>query len=328
MDIFRTPVKIPVSGKKISYKEKLFFIGSCFSDNIGSKLKEHKFNVLQNPLGIVYNPASLSRNIDILLSGKSYTKNDLEFHNNLYFSFDHHGKFSHVDAEICLSSINQYLKEGKKFIASADFIFITLGTPWAYELKESGNIVSNCHKLPANRFKRKFLTPVYIAELLAGCHDKIKSLNPSSKIIFTVSPIRHMKDGAIENSKGKAALISAVHSVLQHHPTISYFPAYEIMMDDLRDYRFYAKDMIHPNETAVDYIWEKFLDTYLDDREKPLMKEIRSLTLATRHKPFNPSAPDYHQFLSTYHKKALSISREYPHIDLSKELAYFLGKKI
>ncbi|GAI96735.1 unnamed protein product, partial [marine sediment metagenome] len=229
------------------------FIGSCFTESIGGKLNDYKFPVDINPFGIIYNPSSVGKSLELLIGEKEFTIDDLFFYNGKWLSFFHHSSFSDKDPELCLSRINAKITESREFLKKAGFLFITFGTAWVFEWKESGETVSNCHKISALKFNHKLLAVEDILENYKTLIHKLLRFNPQLKIIFTVSPIRHWKDGAEGNQVSKAILLLSAHQLLKKFQSVSYFPAYEIIMDDLRDYRFYSDDMIHLNSVAIDY---------------------------------------------------------------------------
>lgn len=320
---FRTIVKIHPSPFKLSYFTPSMFIGSCFTKNIGSKLSNYKFPVDINPFGVIYNPSSVSKSLDILIGKKEFTKDDLYFFNGKWLSFFHHSSFSDKDPEQCLLRINAKITESKEFLKKAGFLFITFGTAWVFEWKESGETVSNCHKISALKFNRKLLTVEDILKNYKTLIHKLLRFNSQLKIIFTVSPIRHWKDGAEGNQVSKAILLLSVHQLIQKFQTLSYFPAYEIMMDDLRDYRFYSDDMIHLNSVAIDYIWERFKDTYLDKEASGIMKNIDPVLSAMGHKPFEPDSDLHQDFLIKILDKIEKLQLQYSFIDFSREIKYF-----
>ncbi len=320
MKPFRTIVKIPPSLFKLSYYTPSMFIGSCFTENIGSKLSNYKFPVDINPFGVIYNPSSVSKSLDILIGKKEFTKDDLYFFNGKWLSFFHHSSFSDKDLEQCLSGINAKITESREFLKKAGFLFITFGTAWIFEWKESGETVSNCHKISASEFNRKLLSTEDILENYKTLIHKLLQFNPQLKIIFTVSPIRHLKDGAEGNQVSKAILLLSVHQLLKKFQSINYFPAYEIIMDDLRDYRFYSGDMIHLNSVAMDYIWERFCETYPDKETSGIMKNIDPILSAIGHKPFEPDSDLHQDFLIKILDKIEKLQLQYSFIDFSREI--------
>ncbi len=323
--LFQTPVGIPVSLWKAGYPQKYLFMGSCFTENIGLKMKEMKFCVDINPFGILYNPLSIADALQRLISTVPFQESDLVYHGGLWHSYLHHGSFSSPSSDSVVEKINHRLEESSCFLAEADFLLLTFGTAWVYELKGTGKIVSNCHKIPAAQFNRFRLS---VPEIIHACREMLEKLwlvNPAVKIVFTVSPIRHLKDGAVENQLSKASLLLAVDALVQDfgNERCAYFPAYELVMDELRDYRFYAEDMIHLTPVTVGYIWERFMEWILDEKTAGMMKEIGPLRNAEDHRPLNRQSPEYLLFLRKMMEKTLFLSHKYNYLDFSVEKAYF-----
>ena len=330
-----TYLDIPKSVFEMTHKNHLMFIGSCFADNIGGKMRENKFSVDVNPFGVLYNPFSVASACKYLLKPENFVEEDLFFYNGMYHSFMHHGKFSDATAGECLSKINGSLKCAAENFRKISYLVITFGTAYVYRLKNcentspvesdytarhSGQVVANCHKLPAAKFDRELLTVDLIVSEWSALIENILSVNPSLKLIFTVSPIRHLKDGAHLNQISKATLLLAEQQLMDKYADrLSYFPAYELMMDELRDYRFYADDMLHPSKIAIDYIWERFCDTYMDAEEKALMKELEGINRAINHRPFNISSDAHKHFLMQTMLKIKLIQEKYPYLCLSEE---------
>ena len=322
---FLTHVDIPAPGFHIDYKSTLLFMGSCFSDNIGSHMKALKFNVCHNPFGVVYNPASLANNLELLINKEQFTGDDLHYDNELWFSFSHYTLFSDPDKNNCLEKINRSFKAAKEHLTKTDIVLLTLGTSGAYQFKGSGKIVNNCHKLPANKFKRIFLSAQETFEVLKNSIQKLRSFNPDVKIVLTVSPIRHRKDGAIENQRSKAALIMAVSELVKKLEHIYYFPAYEIFMDELRDYRFYASDMIHPSEMAIQYIWERFSKTFLSPETLNIVSDVEKINKSLQHRPRHQEIDSYKKFQTALLKQIDSLTNRYPFIDFKEEVNRLLN---
>lgn len=314
-----TKVDIPQTDVHIDYKSKLYITGSCFAENIGSRFERLKFPVCVNPFGVQYNPLAISKSIHQLLNKESFDKDDLRFENELWFSFSYYTHFSDTAQQNCLEKINASFSKAKQFIRSADIIIITLGTSWTYIHKEDGQVVSNCHKLPASYFNRVFTSTDQSFEELKTAIGLIREFNPESKFIFTISPIRHWKDGAIENQRSKAALLLAIANLEKEIKEVYYFPAYEIMMDELRDYRFYASDMLHPSEQATEYIWERFIQTYLTDESLKVLSEIQRLMSSIDHRPLHTSTHAYKKFVSALITAIVVIKKKYPSLDFNKE---------
>lgn len=295
---FRTKISIKQEQNTINYQSKIVLLGSCFTQNIGDKLAFYKFKTLINPLGILFHPAAIAKIISASLENQFFTEKDLIFHEERWHCLDIHSVFSSKDKLVVLQQANESLQKTNKAITNASHIFITLGTAWVYRFLKTNKIVANCHKIPQKKFQKELLSVDEIKTSLATIIAKVKKVNPKASIVFTVSPVRHLKDGFIENQLSKAHLLTAIHQL-----NTSYFPAYEIQMDDLRDYRFYKKDMIHPNELSIDYIWKKFAETWIDFSEKEIMNQINQIQKGLAHKPFNFQSKKHQLFLDSLKKK-------------------------
>lgn len=317
---FRTIVNIPSSNFKISHADSIIMLGSCFIENIGSKLVGSKFDTSVNPFGVLYNPYSIWRALKLLLYKQMFAASDLFQYNGLWHSFSHHGIFSDEDKEQCLANINGCLVQSAEKLRKASVMFITFGTAYIYTLKQNGEIVGNCHKLPANFFERRRLDIDEIVDTWLSLIEELRMINPQLKIIFTVSPIRHLKDGAHQNQLSKASLLLAIEKIRNEAKGIEYFPAYEIVMDELRDYRFYADDMTHPSEVTVKYVWERFCDTYFTEQTKMFMKEWAKLASAVGHRPLRGKSIEYKCFLEQTLLKINLFQEKYPYICCRKEI--------
>jgi hypothetical protein len=282
---FRTEVIVPVGELKINHQHKIGMIGSCFVENISLKLHQSGFSVDVNPFGICYNPSSVANSIQNLIDGKIYTSDDLFEQQGLYHSWDHHSRFSGLDKTAVVEQINFRMQQSSAFLQTADTLIITFGTATLYRLLSSEKVVSNCHKMPAALFREERLTINQIVEDWNLLIQSLKKFNPEIKILFTVSPIRHWKNGAHENQLNKSILLLAVNELINANTSCYYFPSYEIVMDDLRDYRFYADDMIHPNTQAIEYIWERFGAAYFDEKTVQLNKEWEKKQRVLNHRP-------------------------------------------
>jgi len=322
MPDFTTPVKLPDFPFKLDYTDKIFFMGSCFAEHMGARMQELKFQVCHNPFGVVYNPRSMANNLMQLLTKDSWQADELSFHNELWFSYSHYTLFSDTDKQQCLERINRQFLPAKKFILEADYLILTLGTSFTYCLKETGEVVSNCHKIPASKFDRSFLNVEQSSEVLGSMITELRKENPGLKVIFTVSPIRHWKDGAIENQRSKAALILAISKLQSSLEEVYYFPAYEIFMDELRDYRWYASDMLHPSEAAQELIWEKFSGSLMDEESISLMNNVERIVKSVKHKPRFPNTASYQKFLKKTLNNISLLEKEHIYINFSKEKAY------
>jgi hypothetical protein len=311
-NMFQTKVDIPYSSLNISYSNKIMTLGSCFAENIGLKMKNVFFDTEINPFGVLYNPVSICNSIKILLENNNFTKDNLFENRGLWQSFSHSSLFTASSAEQCIDNINTRLSGATTFLKNTDFLLITFGTAWVYEDKESGSVVSNCHKLPARMFNRRRLSVEEIVAVYSPLISLLKSRFPDLKLIFSVSPIRHWKDGAHENNISKSILLLAIDALQKQFETINYFPAYEIQLDELRDYRFYASDMLHPSEVAIDYIWERFTETYFSEETKCMKKEFEQLKSDLSHRPMFPDSVEYLKFQLYIQNKKDELILKYP----------------
>jgi hypothetical protein len=305
---FTTKINIPKAAFSITHQDKLLLLGSCFTENIGHYLKQFQFQANINPFGIIYNPISIFGNLDKIIQHKIYLENDLLLHNELYLSLDHHGQFSGTDKTDVLSTINSKITQSNADFKSTKFIIITLGTAFAYTHLEQNRIVANCHKIPNNAFEKRLLS---IEEIKSSFNSIKKKLNDKT-ILFTVSPVRHWRDGAIENQRSKSILIESIHQLIAENSNCFYFPAYELMMDELRDYRFYAEDMLHPNTVAVKYIWERFQDTYFSEPTKEMNLEIEKINLLRQHRIKNANTEAQEAFERKIKNAIADFKTKYP----------------
>ncbi|MBS1743687.1 MAG: GSCFA domain-containing protein [Bacteroidetes bacterium] len=310
---------------KINHRHNLLLVGSCFTEQMGNKLMTHKFRVLENPNGILFNPVSIAQAVTSYATGKKYEETDLFYFNELWGSWQHHTKFSNISKIKALEVINTSQEAAIGFIKKADWILITLGSAFVYEQHtgESREVVANCHKVPTDKFYRRLLEPQEIKNELLNMMETVRAVNAGVKFIFTISPVRHLREGFIENNRSKAALIQAVHSITDKEQ-VFYFPAYELVIDDLRDYRFYAEDMVHPNYAATNYVWEKFVEACIDEPSVQLMKEIAVVVAARNHRPFNPESEQHKKFLHTNLQKLRHIKNANPYVNFDEEESYFL----
>lgn len=314
---------------KISHPHKLMLVGSCFTENIGDKLMAHKFSVLQNPNGILFNPVSVKEAFENYISCKKVTESDLFQLNEAWHSWQHHSRFSATTPAEAVSKINNATQQAHQYLKNADWLIITFGSAWVYELTDAaanavtGNVAANNHKAPASWFNRRLLRNTEVIEVINKTVEQLQQFNPEVKIIFTISPVRHLREGFVENNRSKAALIHAVHTATEQFENVFYFPAYELVIDDLRDYRFYAEDMVHPNYAATNYVWEKFIDTCIDEPSQQLMLQINEINAAVNHKPFNPASVAHRQFAKTILEKIMSLKNRYGYIDFTAEEKHF-----
>ncbi len=317
--MFRTQVKIPVPDFQIDYQSRVLTLGSCFAENIGNKLTELWFPAFLNPFGVLYNPLSVGKALRILMSDKEFEEKDLFQHASLWGSFMHSTAFSAATAEETLQNINSRLLAARYFLQETDVLMITFGTAWIFELAEGGELVSNCHKLPADHFNRRRLSTGEIVGEMNEVFRQLLERRPNLKIILTVSPIRHWKDGAQENTVSKSTLQLAVNELTSSFEQVIYFPAFEIMMDELRDYRFYASDMLHPSDVAVDYIWKRFADTFFDEETEVLKQKLKQLRSDLNHRPLHGDTPEYRKFIENVEQRKISLIEAYPFLKMRIE---------
>ncbi len=320
MDKFRTLVEFPASAEKISYNSRCLFMGSCFTEEIGGRMFRHKFPVMVNPFGTLFNPASIFDNLGLLIDGKIFTPEDLFTHNGSWFSFSHYTEFDRTSRQECLSLVNKSLGEASAFIRRCNYILITLGTAWTFVYRHTGKVVANCHKLPSAGFTRRLLSPEEICESYDHMLTALEKINPGARILFTVSPVRHWKDGAVNNQVSKSILLLSIHRMMKDHENTGYFPAYEIFMDELRDYRFYASDMLHPSETGSSYVWERFCDSYLDEPSRKTMAGVSAILKALAHRPRQTDLPDANKFSENLLKQIDQLTLSEPNLDFSREI--------
>ena len=323
----RTEIKLSASPHSISYQTPALLLGSCFATHIGIRMEALKPPVLVNPFGVLYNPASIGNSLGRLLAKQPFAESELYEHKGIWLSFAHHGSFAHTDRDRCRALVDESFVQAQIALRQAHYLVITLGTAFAYRRKDTGDIVANCHQLPATFFERKLLDIDDITAQWQPLLQGLRDCNPKLRIIFTLSPIRHWKDGAADNQYSKAILTVAIRRlVAQNTQFCDYFPAYELLMDDLRDYRFYETDMLHPNETAIAYIWQKFGQCYLYHPDtQATMAAIQRVNAACQHRPRYPDSPAHRQFMGNMLVEARRLAMQYPHLDWSKELRYFEG---
>jgi hypothetical protein len=327
---FRTEVNMPVFKKKMGYRNQSMMIGSCFAENIGTYLHELCLPVMVNPFGVLYNPVSIANSLRLLLSDIKFTEKDLFYCNGLYHSFSHHSRFSGSDPVATLRGINLKINEASDRLKNCQLLLVTFGTSWVFEHKLKGIVVSNCHKLPGATFKRYSLSVAQITEDWIQLIDQLRCLNPDLHVIFTVSPIRHLSDGAHQNQLSKATLLLAIEDLISRYgdEVVSYFPAYEVVLDELRDYRFYATDMTHPSEVAVDFIREKFAAAILDTEALKIISELNIILPALKHKIMNSKDERYQSYIGNQIEKAHQLQTKYPFVDLESLIKKLLKKSV
>jgi hypothetical protein len=326
MDIplFRTVVDVQKNPAAIAHGRRILCIGSCFAENIGERLKAFRFNVCVNPSGILFNPLSMAAAITRLIRQEPYSEKDLFFADGVWRSWDHHGRLSAASKEECLETINAGYKEGVEVLRNGDAMILTFGTAFVYQLVENGRTVANCHKQPAGLFIRKLLSVEEIVREWKEILSQIYRARPQCLCIVTISPVRHLRDDPHENLVSKSILACAVHELEKAFTKLYYFPAYEIMMDELRDYRFYEKDMAHPNEVAIDYIWEKFVSACVEEKSRRFIGEYEKIKSAMAHR-VSGGGDGVKKFAQEQLEIIMGIEKKYPEVPLDKEREYFSG---
>lgn len=319
---FRTPVGIQSKKyPKITHADTLMSLGSCFSNHIGGKLQRAKLDCQVNPYGVLYNPKSIAQALHELIRHKKYTSSDLFEYNGLWHSWMHHGSFSAPTPELALNQINKHLSEAQNRLPQLDYLFLTWGSAWVYELLSEERLVSNCHKVPSNLFRRVQLGVDEIVQIYCNLFRDLWVLCPSLKVVLSLSPIRHVRDGMHANQISKSILLLAQDKIQQLYPDrVYYFPSYELVLDELRDYRFYADDMVHPSPLAIDYIWQRFQETFFDSSTQAIIRACEQIQKGLAHRPTDASAPAYASFLQDLVDKMEQLSIKYPKLDFRKEI--------
>lgn len=327
---FRLELNIKPFQKQLNIRHKVLLMGSCFTDHMGKRMQQCKFDVLENPNGIIFNPASISSAIDSYIQCKIYQPADLFLFNELWTSWEHHSQFSNPSQEECLRQINHEIEKAHQFLKSADWLILTLGSSFVYELKDDslkgskGAVAANCHKVPAPHFNHRLLSYQEVEKHLQHMVETLTAYNPSINLVFTISPVRHYREGLVENNRSKALLHTAVAAIVQRFEQVSsYFPSYELVIDDLRDYRFYAEDLVHPNYQATQYVWDKFAMAMIDKESQEIMKKLMAIHHSKNHRPIHPGSAQHREFLRSMFEKVRTLSQLFPFLDLKEELEYF-----
>ena len=331
---FQLPISIKAPEKKISYRDKILLIGSCFTEHIGNSLAELKFPVLQNPNGILFDPVSVCRSLQSYMRNERYSEDDLFQLNEVWNSWAHHSRFSNISREECLANINDSQSVAHEFLKQANWLIITLGSSFSYRLthftsqpylmvEKGSKGVANCHRAPHQWFTKHLLDISEIISILDETCQQLRQFNTKLKVVFTVSPVRHIRDGVVENNRSKARLIEAVHDIIEKLEGLYYFPAYELVIDVLRDYRFYDVDLVHPNYPATEFVMEKFRESFIDEASQHLMEEIKGIVIARKHRAFHPDTDAHRTFLKAHFEKARALQAKYQFLDLSEEINYF-----
>ncbi|MDR0419836.1 MAG: GSCFA domain-containing protein [Prevotellaceae bacterium] len=319
----QTETEIKPFAEKISHADKILMLGSCFTNSIGERLQHAKFDVYINPFGVIYNPFSITNSIQLLIANTKITESDLLQNNGLYYNFDYHTSFSAITKQSALDKMNEANQQGSEFLKKATHIIITFGSAISYKYKKHNKIVANCHKIPACEFEKINLKIDNIVETVNTAIKNIRNINNDINFIFTVSPVRHLGDGTHENQLSKSRLLIATDEICRSNSRCQYFPAYEIMMDELRDYRFYADDMLHPSNLAINYIWTKFSVAAINAESLKIINEIKKILAAKSHKVFNPDSDEHRKFLKACFEKTVQLQTKYPFLNLTEELEYF-----
>lgn len=317
-------VEIPKPGFSISYQTPVVSLGSCFAEHIGQRLIDQLFPTVLNPMGIVYNPASMLACVKRLVDGRHFEANEVFKHEGLWHSFLHHGRFSHPDQNETLALMNAELEKGAAQIRDAEVMLITLGTAWIYRHNETGEVVNNNHKLPNHQFTRELLSVHQVADLLREMFDLVRTVNKKARWICTVSPVRHLKDGAAGNNRSKAHLLAALHEVMDQADNAYYFPGHEILLDELRDYRFYQTDFAHPSSEAIEYIWERFGNTFFESKTEKVVREVEQLLSDKAHRPLHPGTPQVHSFAQSRLKHIEELQKRHAFLNLGSFKEHFL----
>lgn len=317
---FRTELPAFSFPHKIEHGERIMLVGSCFTEHMGNYLADGGFEILQNPHGILFNPVSVEKAIDDYLQNTIYTEADLTPHAGLYHSWHHHSRFSFPKADESVSEINNTIGQASSFLGTSQWLMLTFGSAFVYHLVENDLAVANCHKFDAKIFKKKLLSPSQCEEVIGRIITKVQARFPSIKIVLTVSPVRHAREGLVENNRSKAALIHGVHSNADKFENVFYFPSYELVIDDLRDYRFFMEDLIHPNRQATEYVWGRFKESLFSTDTEKLVNKINKLKISARHKSFNPNTPEHQAFLKKLSDEIKLVQKQYPKVYLDREL--------
>lgn len=320
---FHLDLQTGISPDKIGHQHRLLLIGSCFTEHIGQRLNDLKFNCHSNPFGIVFNPLSMIKTMDRLIEKNPFTEADVMQHQGSWLSLDAHSSLSKPSRELLLRHLNAEVEEWHGHLKQADWLILTFGSAYYYEYLASGSTVANCHKLPAGLFIKKMAQAGELTTAYKELLQKLQAFNPSLNVIVTVSPVKHLRDGVIQNNLSKSVLSLTAHGLAEGQNNCSYFPSYELINDDLRDYRFYEADMAHPNKQAIDYVWNKFCGTYFDTETQTLLDKITALNSAFLHRPLQAESKAFADFKSAQLKKCSELKARYPYLDLEKEQHYF-----
>jgi len=325
---FMLPFQIAKPATLFEHEHPVVLMGSCFTEHMSKRLEQCKFRTVNNPFGILFNPISVVQNLRKIIRKATYTESDLFSLNELWNSWDHHSDYSDINPNEALSKINSTIGETHHFLQSSEWLIITLGSSYQYFLTQEPKdyAVANCHRAPASWFDKRLLSITSITENLQQVIEELKAFNPQLKIIFTISPVRHIRDGVVENNRSKARLLEAVHQLVDDNAHCFYFPAYELAIDVLRDYRFYDVDMVHPNYACTQFIWEQFVASYFSEDCKKTADAMKEVASAFAHRTRFPETAAHQKFLEKYATKIEQLQKQYDYLDFSDELEYFKGK--
>lgn len=312
-----------ISQHKITHQDGLLFIGSCFSEHIANKLIDLKFNVQTNPFGIVFNPKSIATSLYRIIHKKQFTDKDVFEKEGLWYSLEAHSSVFGTSKNELIETLNLLIDTWHQELKNAHYLVITFGSAFAYQHKLQEKIVANCHKFPQAEFDKLLLENHEIIVDFQLLIDELKDFNPNLKLLFTISPVKHLRDGVVENNLSKAILIQSVHQIIKQNNHCFYFPSYELVIDDLRDYRFYESDMAHPNKQAIDYVWKRFSETYFNELTNVVNDRVNQIHQAYHHRLFNKTTESSMKFKHNFYQKCVTLQAECSYLDLSKEIHYF-----
>ncbi|HET6226965.1 MAG TPA: GSCFA domain-containing protein [Bacteroidia bacterium] len=319
---FHLQFQVPSFSSKLKYDDALVFIGSCFAEHMTAQLQQYKFNTLLNPHGILYNPQSIATSLHSYINKTFVNEQDLFYADGIYHSWQHHSQFSNASKELCLQHINEEIQHAHTVLKKADWLFVTLGSAYVYKHKKTNAYVSNCHKQPSQEFTKELLSLEKLLDQYKQLIVGLQNFNSQLKIVFTVSPVRYVRDGVIENTRSKARLFELIHALTDSEKVI-YFPAYELVIDDLRDYRFYKADLVHPTDQAIEYVFGKLTQAAFDDSTQLLFEKIKDVVKAREHRVFQENTAAHQKFKTTYFNRCKQLNDKYPFLSLTEEMEYF-----
>lgn len=317
-------IRIQELSPKIDLNSAILLVGSCFSENISDRLESRKFTVLSNPAGILFDTLSIERTLQDISLKRQYSEHDLFYQNELYTSWSHHSDFSSSNRDKTIENINQTIERSHSFLQKTNTVILTLGSAFSYYHLGEKTYVANCHKVPQTEFRKDLIGIDQLLQSLKNIRNSILSINPNCRLILTISPVRHLRDGLIENNRSKARLIEAVNLFCQEYTDIYYFPAYEIVIDVLRDYRYFDIDFAHPNYLATDLVFEYFKEACINMADFDSMNDFYHLSVAMKHRSRNPETNAHYLFLKSHYLKAIEFQEKFPLHDFSREINYFL----